>query len=271
VTIRNNTFNGKSYFSSIDGDQEASDHYIYNNSCYDTSATADACIQVDDGPGNIIRNNMIFCPNDADCLAVTDSTGATISNNKDTDAFSGNPYTGTTFSVNTEFQLDNVDNEGKVAQDAGFSLPGVNELDAGLRGRPVNSSWDVGAWEYGGVVASPPGGPATTPDNQIIGGSLGFNEPTTRESGAPLDNLDECTAVLTPTGGSSSLVTFPASSPNGGGVFDIDLSPYAGQTVEYYGSCTNADGEGPQSPKGSVEVALGGGGPTIGSASGAEY
>jgi PKD repeat protein len=242
------------------------EHRVYNNTCYCTNTICDkseGCVEISHhGSDHYVRNNLAYSPNDSD-WTVTDGTNAIRSNNLQQSDFSANPFVSGTPTTLADFRLNDTVGGGRVAQDAGFALAGKVAKDAAMQVRPVDGSdvdsdeeWDVGAWEYGATFTAPTGGPATTPDNQILGGSLGFNEPTTRESGAPLDNLDECTAVLTPTGGSSSLVTFPASSPNGGGVFDIDLSPYAGQMVEYYGSCTNADGEGPQSPKGSVEVAL---------------
>jgi hypothetical protein len=232
--------------------------YIYNNSCFDDDVLTPSCIEVSQGSGHIVRNNMYYCPNDTTCTVFDDNVGAgsTESNNLSSDSdFSSSPYTPDNPDDPNGFKLDNDAGAGAVARDAGFDVSDKVFLDYGARRRPTTNI-DIGSWEMGAEYATPPGGPSTTPNNQVIGGSLGFNEPTTKESGAPLDNLNECTAVLTPNGGSSTLVTLPASSPNGGGVFDIDLSTYAGQTVEYYGSCTNADGEGPQSPKGSVEVAL---------------
>ncbi|MEE8240135.1 MAG: hypothetical protein V3R16_02605 [Nitrospirales bacterium] len=77
---------------------------------------------------------------------------------------------------------------------------------------------------------------------QVIDRDMTLIEPVTTATGAPIQNLLQCTAQITDSSGTMDQRVIPASAPTGGGVHTIDLTGKTGFTT-VTAACLNTEQE----------------------------
>jgi len=152
ITVRNNLTDVSStqWLNGVVVDQrgiEPAPNYVfvYNNTFYKggTGGSETYGGRVSSGTSIYWRNNM--------CVFLAGGTTAQVINNIGDELIQSNNYLTTANdddfvdAPNGDFRLVS----GSSCKDGGYSVPVLN--DYGENSRPVNSTWDIGAYEYGGL------------------------------------------------------------------------------------------------------------------------
>jgi len=148
ITVRNNIFNMKEgqFQNGINIDlcndePSPKDIWIYNNTFYSEVTSNPKGIDISNGTDISVINNLMSAPNSSNPIMILGT--ASIDN---ANLLTDNPGFLTASPNNDlDFQLNNA----SVAIDAGSSIPVFNDFTALTNSRPLNTNFDIGAFEFG--------------------------------------------------------------------------------------------------------------------------